>query len=208
LNRIVSRGGGAIALAVALTGGLTGCTLPDVTMSPSITHHAPSVPTASPSAGAAQPAAVTSTAPRTSGALDSGAVTHQLPAGNRTVVIDYWTGEDAKTWRARDTKTIQLAAHVEGGGSAETLKVTQFLATADDGTTRATVADDRGEFVVTPPFSYTTALSVLPSAARATRLTLYVQFDLLVETAPKSGAFFRQTVVDSITLPLLQEDPK
>jgi hypothetical protein len=123
-------------------------------------------------------------------------------------VIDYWTTEHARTWRARDTKTVQLSAHVEGGGTAQTLKVTQFLATADDGITRTTVLDDRGEFVITPPFSYTTALSVLPSAARATTLTLYVQFDLLVETAPKSGAFFRQTVLDSITLPLLQKDSK
>jgi hypothetical protein len=206
LNHNVFRGGGALALAVALTGGLAGCTLPDVTMSPGLVHKT-STPSAPPVL-AAQPAAVASTLARPSGALDSGAVTHSLASGSRTVVIDYWTTEHARTWGARDTKTVQLSAHVEGGGTAETLKVTQFLATADDGMTRTTVLDDRGEFVITPPFSYTTALSVLPSAAHATTLTLYVQFDLLVETAPKSGAFFRQTVLDSIKLPLLQKDSK
>jgi hypothetical protein len=153
------------------------------------------------------PAAAT-VALRPSGDLDSGSVTHSLAAGSRKVVIDYWTTEDAQGWRAKDQKSIQLSAHIEGGGNTVMLKVTRFLATADDGTTRTSVLDDRGEFVITPPFSYTTALSVLPSAARATSLTLYAQFDLLVETAPKAGTFFRQTVLDSITLPLVQEDPK
>jgi hypothetical protein len=148
---------------------------------------------------------VSSTAPRPSGALDTGSVTHQQAAGDRTVVIDYWTTQDATTWTARDPKTIQLAAHVEGGGDAEKVEVTRFAAIADDGRTRTTVTEDRGEFVITPPFSYTTAMLVAPSAAHATTLTVYVQFDLLVETAPRSGSFFRQTVLDSLVLPLNPE---
>jgi hypothetical protein len=162
-------------------------------------------PSSAASAVAARPAAVTATAPRPSGALDTGSVTHSLPAGNRTVVIDYWTGQDATTWTAADPKTIQLAAHVEGGGSAEKVEVTRFAATADDGRTRTTASEDRGEFVITPPFSYTTAVLVAPSAAHTTTLTVYVQLDLLVETAPRSGAFFRQTVLDSLVLPLTPE---
>ncbi|HEV7211723.1 MAG TPA: hypothetical protein VGN47_08425 [Blastococcus sp.] len=173
-------------------------------MSPGLTHAAASSRPARPTVTAA---AVTVPL-RPSGDLDSGSVTHSLAAGNRSVVIDYWTTGDAKTWRAQDTKTIQLSAHIEGGGSADMVKVTRFLATADDGTTRTSVVDDRGEFVITPPFTYSTALNVLPSAAHARKLTLYVQFDLLVETAPDSGTFFRQTVLDSLALPLLQEDPK
>ncbi len=33
-----------------------------------------------------------------------------------------------------------------------------------------------------------------------------MQFDLLVETEPGSGRYFRQTVLDSIVLPFLQEE--
>jgi hypothetical protein len=198
----------ALALAAALTAGLTGCTLPDVTMSPGITHAAARSATAATTTPGAVPAAATSATPRPPGPLDTGSITHSLAAGSRKVVIDYWTTNDARSWRAKDTKSLQLSAHVEGGGNTVGLKVTQCLVIADDGTTRTTALDDRGEFVITPPFSYTTALSLLPSAPSATKLTLYVQFDVLVETAPTSGEYFRQTVLDSLTLPLLQEDPK
>ena len=204
---------GAFVLAAAVTGSAAACSLPDVTMSPGLGGHAAaaatsSARTAAQAAMAAQPAAATTSAPRTSGPLDTGSVTHRLAAGDRTVVIDYWTAENAKAWTARSAKAIQLAAHIEGGGSAATVKVTQFSTTADDGTSRTAVTDDRGEFVITPPFSYSTALMVPASRAGATQLTLYVQFDLLVETAPKSGSFFRQTVLDSLVLPLTQKDPK
>jgi len=60
--------------------------------------------------------------------------------------------------------------------------------------------------VITSPFSYTTALSLAPSAKTATSLTVYVQFDLLVETAPGAGTWFRQTVLDTLQLPL-EENP-
>jgi hypothetical protein len=147
-------------------------------------------------------------APRPSGDLDTGSVTHSLAAGDRHVVVDYWTTQDARSWAPSSQKTVQVAVHLEGGGSRQDVEVTRFLATTDDGTTRTTAAEDRGQFVVTPPFSYTTALSLPPSSADATSLTLYVQVELLVETAPRSGRFFRQTVLDSIALPLLQEDPQ
>lgn len=179
-------------------------------MSPGIGVHAAAPTTAAAHISAAptltaRPAAAEVAAPRPSGALDTGSVTHSLAAGDRTVVIDYWTGQDAKAWTAADPKTIQLAAHIEGGGDTEKVEVTRFAATADDGKNRTSVTEDRGEFVITPPFSYTTAMLVAPSAASTTTLTVYVQFDLLVETAPKSGTFFRQTVLDSLVLPLTQE---
>jgi hypothetical protein len=210
VNRRISRGVRAFVLAATVTGSAAACSLPDVSMSPGVggTAAAPTTSAARSSAvptPATRPAAVTATAPRPSGALDTGSVTHSLPAGNRTVVIDYWTTQDATSWTALDPKTIQLAAHVEGGGTAEKVEVTRFAATADDGKTRTAVTEDRGEFVITPPFSYTTAVLLAPSAARTTTLTVYVQFDLLVETAPKSGTFFRQTVLDSLVLPLTPE---
>lgn len=209
MNRRISRGVRAIVLAAAVTSSAAACSLPDVSMSPGLgkAAGAPTTSTATSAAptAAARPAAVTTAAPRPSGALDTGSVTHSQPAGDRTVVIDYWTTQDARTWTAQDPKTIQLAAHVEGGGDAEKVEVTRFAAIADDGRTRTTVTEDRGEFVITRPFSYTTAVLVAPSAAHATTLTVYVQFDLLVETAPRSGSFFRQTVLDSLVLPLTPE---
>ena len=204
---------GLTGLGAALTAGvlLSGCQLPDVGMSPGLsaaaaeTSAAPET-TAAPQTTVAAPAAATRPA-RTAGDLDTGSVTHTVAAGDRDVVIDWWTDQEATAWTAADAKTVQLAAHVEGGNVRQAVKVTRFAATADDGTTRTTVTEDRGEFVLTPPFDYTSALNVAPSTSTATELTVYVQFDLLVETATGSGEYFRQTVQDSIVLPLVQEIP-
>ena len=203
---------GLAGLGVALTLGvvLTGCELPDVGMSPGLSKAAATSDAPEPAITAA-PAAVAPSTPaattpaRTAGDLDTGSVTHTVAAGDRDVVIDWWTDQVATEWTAADAKTIQLSAHVEGGIAKQEIKVTRFAATADDGTARTSVTEDRGEFVLTPPFTYTSALNVAPSAATATELTVYVQFDLLVETATGSGEYFRQTVQDSIELPLVQE---
>ena len=69
------------------------------------------------------------------------------------------------------------------------------------------MAEDRGEFALQPPYSYGTALVLTPSAPVAEQVTLSVQFDLLVETEPGAERYFRQTVLDTVELPLLQEDP-
>jgi hypothetical protein len=207
--RTIRRGLAAAGLTVALTAGLAACSWPDVSMSPGVdagsaTATRSATPTsaaptsAAPTTVRTQEAAATARPP---GELDTGSVTHTVPAGDTNVVIDYWTTQDAKTWTAADDKTIQLSAHLEGGTGAAT-KVTRFVVTADDGTTRTTVTEDRGEFMITPPFSYGTVLSLAPAATDATALTLYVQFDLLVETERRSGTWFRQTVLDTLQLPL------
>jgi hypothetical protein len=206
--RTIKRGLLALAAALTVSTGLAGCTLPDVGMSPGLTEEA-ATSSATPTASPAAPAAVVpagATPDRPAGDLDTGSITHSVTAGDRAVVIDYWTDQEATSWTAAGNKTVQVAAHIEGGTASQQVKVTRFLATSDDGTTRTTVTEDRGEFVLTPPFSYTTALAVAPSAADATGLTLYVQIELLVETKPRSDEWFRQTVLDSIQLPLLQEE--
>lgn len=199
---------GALAASGALLALLAGCNLPDVSLSPGFSQAAAAKTTAAPSPRATatpSPTPPVTTPVRPSGDLDTGTVTHSLAAGARTVVVDYWTTQNAKEWRARGTKTIQVSAHVEGGGTLATVEVTRFLVTADDGTQRTTAAQDDGQFVITPPFSYSNVISLLASSPRATAVTLYVQFDLLVETAHNSGQFFRQTVLDTLKLPFLPE---
>lgn len=200
----------AIGLSTAVLFLLTGCSLPDVSMSPTVSMPEPSQTSAA--------ASTTSRGPQTAvpvleparpvGDLDPGSITHALPAGERTVVIDYWTDEAATQWTAEDTKTIQVSAHIEDDPGERTVLVTRFVTTADDGASRTVVVEDRGEFALTPPFSYGTVLSLQPSGEDAELLTLYVQLELLVETEEDSGRYFRQTVLDTILLPLIKEDRK
>ncbi len=195
-------------MAVAVT-ALTGCSFPDVSMSPGLSVPEPSPTSSSPSRSVQTVAELAVQQPvRPPGELDTGSTTHVLAAGGRTVVIDYWTDEAATGWTAADTKAVQVSAHLEDDASAQTVLVTRFVATADDGAARTVVAEDRGEFALTPPFSYGTVLSIQPSGADAERLTLYVQLEMLVETEPESGRYYRQTVLDSLVLPLLEEDRK
>jgi hypothetical protein len=209
--------------------GVTGCSWPDVSMSPDLAGDSAAEATAEPTdeaaaptaeaepdadeataAGTAAAAATSAVAPeapdRPAGPLDSGSLTRVLAAGAQSVVIDYWTADQASTWTATGDKTIQLATHVEGGSDEDLeVLVTRFVVTADDGTTRTVAVEDRGEFALMRPFSYTTAFTVPESAPTADAVTLYVQFDLLVETEPGSQRYYRQTVLDTLELPLLEE---
>jgi hypothetical protein len=200
----------AIGLSVAVSAALTGCSWPDVSMSPGIVaEDAPASAPAGRDATDTDPGTelVSDATPaRPAGDLDTGSTTRTVPAGDRALVVDWWTTEPARQWRAADTKGLQLSAHLEGGDPDLEVLVTRFVATADDGTTRSTVAEDRGEFALQPPYSYGTALVLTPSAADAGQVDLSVQFDLLVETEPGSRRYFRQTVLDSIVLPFLQEE--
>src|SRR4051812_43828792 len=202
---------------------LAGCAVPDVaSMSPNLPQRqataapsasaAPQTPpartvTAAPATAAAGDGGVTTTAestikPNNRGDLYRGSLTHKLAAGDRTLVIDYWTDADPTKLSAATPTVLQLSAHLEDGDTTHKVEVSRFLATADDGTTVATLSDDRGEFIVTPPYSYGTALTVQPADQSATSVTLSAQFDLLVETIPGSGAFFRQTVLDTVRIAL------
>ncbi|MGY1709726.1 hypothetical protein ACI8AC_09480 [Geodermatophilus sp. SYSU D00758] len=206
VRRRARRPAGAALLAAAGV-LLSGCTLPDVSMSPDLRGDTAAATAAPARPAAAAAVAVADPAPtRPTGELDTGATTHTVPAGDRTLVVDWWTADPAVEWRAADTKSLQLSAHLEGGDDDLEVLVTRFAATADDGSTRTVVAEDRGEFALQPPYSYGTAVVLTPSAADADQVTLSVQFDLLVETEPGSERYFRQTVLDSIVLPFLQEE--
>ena len=199
----------ALALIAVSAPVLAGCSLPDVSMSPGLDTQEASATSSSPSRTPRPSASPVAVVPeRVPGELDAGSTTHLLAAGDRTVVIDYWTDEAAADWTAADTKAIQVSARLEDDATEQTVLVTRFFATVDDGTARTVVTEDRGEFALMPPFTYGTVLSIQPSAAEIDLLTVYVQLEMLVETEPESGRYYRQTVQDSLVLPLLEENRK
>ncbi|CAB4937023.1 MAG: hypothetical protein F2825_12135 [Actinobacteria bacterium] len=209
-----------VGAVLAGTAALSACQFPNVSMSPSLADRSTTAarttsasPTAEPTPTAAVEAvqvAEPTVAPRPAGELDPGSVTHVVAAGERQLVVDWWTSGSPTTWTAADEKSLQLSAHLEGGDDADLeVLVTRFAAVLDDGTTRTSLADDQGEFALQAPYTYGTALSLPASAEGATSVTVDLQFDLLVETEPGSQRYFRQTVLDSLVLPLtaLQETP-
>jgi hypothetical protein len=196
---------------------LSACQLPDVSMSPSADARATT--TAATTTRASTPAPTTeaqtvqavatatptpTVAPRPAGELDPGSVTHVVAAGDRQLVVDWWTTGSPTTWTAAGEKTIQLSAHLEGGDDSRIeVLVTRFSAVLDDGTSRTSLSDDQGEFALQAPYTYGTALTLPASAAGVTSASVDLQFDLLVETEPGSQRYFRQTVLDSLVLPFI-----
>ena len=197
------RSAAVVTAAVVLCGSLSGCeSLQKLTSSSK--PLAGSKPTSSPSATAAPTATVAVTEPaRASGALDTGTVTHRLKQGNFSVKLTYWTSDNAKLYAAESVKTVNVAAHIEDTGNKHRITISTFQVIQDDGTNRTVAATDNGEFDVTPPYPYNTVVSLPAATAGATSLTLSVRLDLLVETAPKAGSYYRSTALDTLTLPLL-----
>jgi hypothetical protein len=190
--------------AVVLGGGLSGCSsLTELTSSskPLITGSSPK-PSPAPSSTPADALAATVPA-RASGPLDTGTVTHRLKQGNFSVQLTYWTTDNAKLYTAESLKTINVAAHIEDADNSHRITVSTFQVIQDDGTKRAVVSTDNGKFDVTPPYPYNTVVTVPAATAGATKLTLSVRLDLLVETAPESNSYYRSTALDTLTLPLL-----
>lgn len=201
--------------AAGLVAGLalSGCSLTSVaSMSPDLPRRPTGTATAPAEVAApaaAVPVALTAplpAAPRVRGDLDAGSLVRRLDAGRHTLVVDYWTEQDPASWTADRPTVVRLSAHLEDARGRHAVKVTRFFATLDDQTAITTLADDRGEFVLTPPYSYGSALSVVATPG-ATSARLQVEFDLLVETAPGSRAFFRQTVLDTLSLPFASPRP-
>jgi hypothetical protein len=204
--RIVPRSIAAALAAAVLCGGLAGCgSLKEITSSskPLIGGGSSSTPSASPSPAATaaiQPAVLPT---RASGPLDTGTVTHRLNQGAFSVRLAYWTADNAKLYTAESVKTINVAAHIEDADSTHRVAVSTFQVTQDDGTKRVVVSTDNGKFDVTPPYPYNTVVTLPAATTGATRLTLTIRLDLLVETAPNSNSYYRSTALDTLTLPLL-----
>ncbi|MDO5753423.1 hypothetical protein [Arthrobacter sp.] len=199
----------AIALATVLA--ISGCSvpgLPGATGAPSVQKAAlvqRAAPTASGSpAASTAPAAKSSTetpAPKApawvpvSGDLSRGSVTHTLGAASRHLIINYWMSDNPAALTPDDAPIIRLSAHLDGSTNGGAIEVTRFNATA----LGKVLANDTGNFAAEPPYSYSSGV-VLPANPIAHSTQIIFTFDLLTETAPGTGVFTRQTILDTVTV--------
>lgn len=131
------------------------------------------------------------------GDLATGSQTHRVGAAAHALVLDYWTAENVSEWTPDSSPIINLTAHIEGPATGEAIRVTRFEAKlAGSGTLLAT---DTGSFAVEPPFAYSSGV-VVPANPQGKSSKVIFTIDLLTETAPGSGVFTRQTVIDALTI--------
>lgn len=133
--------------------------------------------------------------------LDTGSASHTLSAASRNLVIDYWTDADVSLLTPESTPIIRVTARMDGEDDGAAVTVTRFNAQVQS--VGAELANDTGSFAIAPPYAYTTAVA-LPANPTAHSTELLVTFDLLTETAPGSGVFTRQTILDTVSLAYAQ----
>lgn len=137
--------------------------------------------------------------------LAAGSVTRKLAAGTHTLVVTYWTGADPSTWTPQSGAIIQVAAHIEDATTYGSIKISRFMATITPLQTdiTTTMTSDTGDFFITPPYTYGGAFTLPVMPATTSVALVHLEYDLLVETYPGSGEYFRQTVLDSLSLSFL-----
>jgi hypothetical protein len=207
-----------LIMVLGVTLAVSGCSMQPLSMSRRLSTTAASTTATTPATATAGTTSRTSAAsgaaaapsaslaavqpPLVRGALATGSMVRTLAAGGRTLVVDYWTSQPVATWTSDDNVAINLSAHMQGSDIRHAVLVTRFTATLDvDASAQASVLrDDNGRFVMTPPYSYGSTVMMPRQPATARTATISVEFDLLIETVPGSGQYFRQTVVDSFQL--------
>jgi hypothetical protein len=188
-----------IAIAAALT--LSGCAVPGLPG-----------PTGAPSEQPVQQAAAVTPVPDTPPTptpapvpvrvpvpndLASGSASRHLGAAGNQLIVDYWTNENTSSWTSASSPIIQISAKVAGDVDGKAVKITRFNARVD--ALNTVLANDTGDFAIGTPQSYSSAILV-PAHPGADSTRIVLTFDLLTETAPGTGVFTRQTVMDSLTL--------
>lgn len=214
----------ALSLATVLT--VSGCSLPGLPgptgapptdPSPSVEQAAAIQPvpdvepstaaTASPSASAAAatpqpPQPVPAPAPTPAPViitndLADGSASHALGAAGNQLIVDYWSTDNVSMWTSESSPIIQISAKVAGTIANKEVKITRFNARID--ALNVVLANDTGDFAIGDPNSYSSAVLV-PANPGAASTRIVFTYDLLTETAPFTGVFTRQTVMDSITI--------
>lgn len=140
---------------------------------------------------------------RPTGELDDGTAQHVQTAAGAKVVLSYWTDDDPKAWTPTSQGVLQTSVQVQGVDAKKVVRVTRYAVLGTASNPFSKLVDDRGQFVVSAPYTYgsTFALPVVASTVGAEKLRIVV--DIEVETAPGSGRFTRQTLIDQLAVPYI-----
>jgi len=188
----------ALAVALATTGG---CALPWQEDATEPSGTATSTPAPSP----------TPEPSRTPDLATTGSLDRELTAGASTLAVRYWTDAAPEDWTAAASKPISLSVTASSPDEAEvflgalravtTVRDAQGddLAAPQDVVDAATVQPG---YAMTDPYSYSTTVVVPAVDPAAATVEVRLAYETLVETAPGSGEYAKQTAVDTIEVAL------
>jgi hypothetical protein len=146
--------------------------------------------------------------------LATGSAKHTLQAGDISLVIDYYSTLNMDEWTAEANKPISFSMTgtlgTDQGQSFYLSRVTVTPAVnGPDGslpappavTDQASVAPG---YYIKSPYSYSQTFIIPALDPAATSITLSFTYELLLQTAPGSGDYAKQTAADSLTVAIAQ----
>lgn len=186
----------AVALAAVIATALAGCGTPpwaqggDATPSPTSTGAPAPVPND----------------------LSSGSTQRELQAGAVAATIDYWSTLSMDQWTATALKPLSLSLTTTvtpDDGKKVYLQRTSVVAvpaTAEGELTPLPAQTDTATvspgYLVLSPQSYSQTFMVGEVPEEADRVILRIQYDFLMQTAPDSSDYAKQTATDVLTISL------
>lgn len=188
-------------LLLALPLALAGCSVPSaVSLAPKL-HMPQTVKVVK------KPHLVALTAPkRQPGELDSGSASHAITVNGVQLVLNYWGSTDPSQWGPATQGTVNVSAQVQGLAKGLIAKITSFQVVAPPdvpGGHDNILVNDAGEFVIGAPYSYGEAF-VMPQYSSTTKMVkLHIYVALEIETTPDSGAYTRQSIIDTLRVALV-----
>lgn len=170
----------------------------------------PTSASASPTAASASPSA--SPTPSMVNDLAEGSITHQLTAGAVQVTVRYWSTLPLAQWAPGVVKPLNLSLTGRLNAPASqkvyldkaTAVVTPYGAggALDGPAPVVDKATSNPGYVIRNPYSYSQVFQLPAVSTDATSVTIMLTYDVLVQTAPGSKDYARQTASDQLTVPL------
>jgi hypothetical protein len=196
-------------LASMLAGlALTGCGTPpwqtdDVESSPTPTVSATPTPTPTPSAS-----------PKIKNDLAKGSAKSDLTAGGVQLKINYWSTLNIGQWTPAATKPLSLSMNGRfADGATQDIFLNNVTVTIDvhgpEGQLPAPadltdIASVSPGYLITAPNAYVKVFNLPGLDPQAESITLNLTYELLVQRAPKSKTYLKQSAGDTLVIALVQ----
>ncbi|WP_066039333.1 hypothetical protein [Herbiconiux solani] len=209
-GRAAGRAALTAGLAIATVVGLSACGTAPWDQS-RFNSDAPVSPTASPTAALPSP---TATITPIVNELATGSTQHELQAGDISLTVTYYSTLSMDQWTADANKPISFSmVGTLGSDQGQKIYLSRVSVTpAIDGATGALPAPaalmDQASvapgYLIKAPYSYSQTF-ILPAVdPAATSMTLSFTYEILLQSAPDSNDYAKQTAADQLTIAIAQ----
>ncbi|MGI8457697.1 MAG: hypothetical protein ACR2LI_06260 [Propionibacteriaceae bacterium] len=203
-----------LAVATLLVVTAAGCSTPPWQVAGSASPSADASATPTPTASGTPKSSPTAKAVKpVKNDLATGSAHSTLSAGAVTMKVDYWSNLSMAAWTPAVAKPLNmsLTATLDGGADNQGVFITKVsmvpTVTGPKGVLQgpAAIVDQATTtpgYSVRKPQSYSSVFTIPALDTAATSVSLSITYEMVVQTAPKSKQYSKQTASDSLSIVL------